>query len=393
MTRLQIARLRSIWGNHNFDFALSLARGFSGGIISLWDPNAFVRSAIWSDDHFVIVKGFWIRENIEVDWNAVRYEAERNGTVFCPLDASAFNHFIDSNALYEVPLGGLQFTWRNKSGTQFSKLDRFIITNNVLEGVADLKGEVMARGLSDHSPISLMQDKVDFGLTYFKVFDSWFERRDVDDVVKNAWADLSSVSNLNVVSKMRMLIQKLKAWIISSRSSEATRLKVISDQIQALDVTIDAGSAISDFVELRNRLFKEKVDISHFISLDSLQKANIKWDVEGDENSKFFHRTLKLKRRQQHIQGLMMDGNWIVDPSSIKNLFYDFFKQKFGSSGSEAVFNSIQPHYILTSEDVNFLEQSFDDEEIKRAVWIVVVLKPQDQMVFHYGSSNIFGTS
>ncbi|XP_071694685.1 uncharacterized protein [Rutidosis leptorrhynchoides] len=304
MTRLRIARLRSIWGNHNFDFALSLARGFSGGIISLWDPSAFVRSAIWSDDHFVIVKvnGFYVFECWGVlffgDWNAVRYEAERNDTVFCPLDASAFNHFIDSNALYEVPLGGLQFTWRNKSGTQFSKLDIFLITNNVLEGVADLKGEVMARGLSDHSPISLMQDKVDFGPTYFKVFDSWFERRDFDDVVKNAWADLSSVSNLNVVSKMRMLKQKLKAWIISSRSSEATRLKVISNQIQALDVTIDAGSASSDSVELRNCLFKEKVDISHFVSLDSLQKANIKWDFEGDENSKFFHRMLKLKHRQ-----------------------------------------------------------------------------------------------
>ncbi|GJT14241.1 hypothetical protein Tco_0861283 [Tanacetum coccineum] len=48
-----------MWGNFSFDYACSLARGRSGGLISMWDPNMFVKEDIWCDDAFVIVKGQW----------------------------------------------------------------------------------------------------------------------------------------------------------------------------------------------------------------------------------------------------------------------------------------------------------------------------------------------
>ncbi|XP_071741386.1 uncharacterized protein [Rutidosis leptorrhynchoides] len=49
-------------------------------------------------------------------------------------------------------------------------------------------------------------------------------------------------------------------------------------------------------------------DLSKLCDIDTLQKSRVKWDVEGDENSKFFLASLKHKRRAQHIQGLMIDG-------------------------------------------------------------------------------------
>ncbi|GKE08996.1 hypothetical protein Tco_1412547 [Tanacetum coccineum] len=59
MTKLELFRLKSMWGNYAFDYACSMARGRSGGLISMWDPNIFVKSDIWCDDSFVIVKGQW----------------------------------------------------------------------------------------------------------------------------------------------------------------------------------------------------------------------------------------------------------------------------------------------------------------------------------------------
>ncbi|XP_071709064.1 uncharacterized protein [Rutidosis leptorrhynchoides] len=368
MSRLHMSRLRSFWGNHNFDIALSLARGFSGGIISLWDPNAFIRSDIWCDENFVIVKGTWLQVNLVVfmvnvyapraladkvllwakisnfidahpgeyilmgDWILVRSIDERCGSAFCTYDARAFKDFIDHNAFYDMPLGGLQFTWRNKPGNKFSKIDRFFVTNNVFNVVDDLKGLVLPRGYSNHSPILLFQDKVDFGLTYFKIFDSWFSRPDFE-------------------------------------STEAKRLKELKDKIIELDAIIDSGNASSNEVNLRNSLAFEKDDISKMFDLDMLQKASVKWDVEGDENSNFFHCSLKHKRRCQQIQGVLVDGVWYNDPNVIKSKFFDHFEAKINDHGFDVSSGHVTPHARLSVSDVNEIDKDVDDEEIKNAVW------------------------
>ncbi|XP_071708985.1 uncharacterized protein [Rutidosis leptorrhynchoides] len=340
MTRLKFSRLRSLWGNHNFDFAVSLARGFSGGIISLWDPFAFSRSDIWCDDNYVIIKGRWIREDLEVfmvnvyapqhvsdksilwqklssfmaanvgkyilfgDWNAVRNEGERCGSEFCPLDTRCFNEFIEQNVLYEIPLGGLQFTWRNKAGTKFSKLDRFFVTNDIFHSVDDLKGVVMPRGYSDHSPIILYQDKVDFGPTYFKVCASWFSRSDFDSTVLEAWVYLESDQDSNIVSKFRRLKAILKSWIHTCRSSEVTRLKELEKKSSTLIFLLTGEMLIELFlitstltmfclmwkrVILREMLKIQKLDVQFGIAVA------LKLRVPLGSNSAFFYLLPKVK--------------------------------------------------------------------------------------------------
>nr|GEX15523.1 RNA-directed DNA polymerase, eukaryota, reverse transcriptase zinc-binding domain protein [Tanacetum cinerariifolium] len=44
------------------------------------------------------------------------------------------------------------------------------------------------------------------------------------------------------------------------------------------------------------------------------QKAKIKWVIEGDEKTKFFHGMLNKKRNQRSIQGIMVNGTWIDEP-------------------------------------------------------------------------------
>ncbi|GKC69378.1 RNA-directed DNA polymerase, eukaryota, reverse transcriptase zinc-binding domain protein [Tanacetum coccineum] len=163
MKRLELFRLKSIWGNYNFDYACSLPRGRSGGLISMWDPNSFVKDDIWCDDAFIIVKGRWKNRIDDCymvniygphdhmaknalwnricdfmqshsgkyilfgDMNEVREENERLGSIFSRADADIFNHFISRTALIDLPMGGHAFTWMNKAGTKLSKLDRFLI--------------------------------------------------------------------------------------------------------------------------------------------------------------------------------------------------------------------------------------------------------------------------
>ncbi|XP_071688172.1 uncharacterized protein [Rutidosis leptorrhynchoides] len=381
LSRLHMFRLRSFWGNPNFDYALNLARGFSGVkgkwlrldmdifMVNVYAPQLLAdKRILWEKlSNFALSHpGEYIFMG---DWNSVRTSDERCGWVFCPQDANIFNDFIESNALYEVPLGGLKYSWRNKTGRKFSKIDRFFITDNVLNALHELKGLVLPRGYSDHSPLLLFQDKVDFGPTYFKIFDSWFSRPDFDATVRLAWDSISNDHNLDIVAKFRLLKGHLKSWIHTARSNEAKMLKEITGKIDELDIIIDSGSASLGDVELRNSLATEKSDLTKLIDLDSLQKARVKWDVEGDENSKFFHCSLKHKRRIQHIQGLLVDGVWLDDPNDIKSRFYVFFKSKFDAHDSDFIFSNPKLNNCLSEEEAAVLELDVYDEEIKRAVW------------------------
>nr|GEV33867.1 RNA-directed DNA polymerase, eukaryota [Tanacetum cinerariifolium] len=47
------------------------------------------------------------------------------------------------------------------------------------------------------------------------------------------------------------------------------------------------------------------------------KKSKIKWVVEGDENSKFFHGIINKKRSQLSIRGVLVDGQWKTDPDVI----------------------------------------------------------------------------
>nr|GEY93410.1 RNA-directed DNA polymerase, eukaryota, reverse transcriptase zinc-binding domain protein [Tanacetum cinerariifolium] len=49
-----------MWGNFKFDYACSMARGRSGGLVTMWDPNVFIKTQIWCSDNYVIVEGKWM---------------------------------------------------------------------------------------------------------------------------------------------------------------------------------------------------------------------------------------------------------------------------------------------------------------------------------------------
>nr|GEY38799.1 RNA-directed DNA polymerase, eukaryota, reverse transcriptase zinc-binding domain protein [Tanacetum cinerariifolium] len=54
--------------------------------------------------------------------------------------------------------------------------------------------------------------------------------------------------------------------------------------------------------------------VKEVASQDAAQKSKIKWAIEGDENSKFFHGIINKKRSYLSIRGVFVDGIWCTDP-------------------------------------------------------------------------------
>nr|GEV72325.1 RNA-directed DNA polymerase, eukaryota [Tanacetum cinerariifolium] len=61
-------------------------------------------------------------------------------------------------------------------------------------------------------------------------------------------------------------------------------------------------------------------DFNEIEAKDSFQKSKIKWAIEGDENSKFFHGIINKKRSQLAIRGVFNNGLWCTDLGKLSDM-------------------------------------------------------------------------
>ncbi|PWA90363.1 cytochrome P450 [Artemisia annua] len=249
------------------------------------------------------------------DLNEVRTESERFGSTFSNSEPQVFNSFIDAAGLIEIPMGGRSFTWMNKAGTKLSKLDRFLMSEDVLVANPDLKATVLDRLWSDHNPILLHADKTDFGPILFKLFHSWMQRTGFDAMIKESseeYNNLNSGLSPALHKRLKYLKQCIKNWRHASKQQDNTLIQIIQAKFDELDIKIDSSTTSDEDRNYRLHLMKDRDDLELYSTMDIAQKARIRWDVEGDENTKFFNGIIKAKRRNQMVQGVLVNGEWLL---------------------------------------------------------------------------------
>ncbi|GJT35363.1 RNA-directed DNA polymerase, eukaryota [Tanacetum coccineum] len=290
MEDIELFNIKLCWGNFGFEFVHSPSVGNSGGILCIWDPRLFRKLNSTISDYFVIIQGEWapngkkliiisvyapqeLREKkmlwdylilvlkswngdviIMGDFNEVRTQDERHGSIFNAHGADAFNLFISSAGLEEVPLDGCKFTWCHKSGSKMSKLDRFLISEGLLNSCPNISSITLYRYLSDHRPI-LMRDR--------------FE------------------CHINVYEKIKYLKEKIRMWVKANKGNSKSHKQCLQEELSKIDLLLDKGEGNSTLISKRMENLKS---IQDFVKLDTMelaQKAKIKWAIEGDENSKF----------------------------------------------------------------------------------------------------------
>ncbi|XP_076905744.1 uncharacterized protein LOC143561587 [Bidens hawaiensis] len=270
MTKLELYKVKIMWGNVNFDYAFSSARGRSGGMLSVWDNSVCVKRHISGLNNFVVVEGEWVilglncfmvnvyapQDEMEKrvlwqsllsfinnnpghyfimgDFNAARFEHERMGTTFSNRVARYFNDFISEASLTDIPLGSFYFTRVDATGKKLSKLDRFLLSVDLISRLPNFEAIALELSIAYHCLILLRQNKL-----------------------------------------------------------------------------VDMGAGSDELLNEMRSILKEKRKLEHVKMLDESQKAKVKWYMEADENSKFFHAIINQKRRQLSIRG--KKKRWGVD--------------------------------------------------------------------------------
>ncbi|GKB03062.1 RNA-directed DNA polymerase, eukaryota [Tanacetum coccineum] len=143
----------------------------------------------------------------------------------------------------------------------------------------------------------------------------------------------------------------------------------IKARLSDLDKLFDNGLSNEELVTERISLLKELHNFNKSHSLDLAQKAKVRWVIEGDENSKYFHGIINKKRSQLAIRGVLIDGDWIDEPCKVKNEFLMHFANRFESPSGPCIDIDCHLFKKLSSEQVDDLECDVTFDEIKKAVW------------------------
>lgn len=90
--------------------------------------------------------------------------------------------------------------------------------------------------------------------------------------------------------------------------------------------------------------------------MDLKQRAKLKWEVDGDENTRFFHGYVNNRNRKNHIHRIMTGGGWTTDPNIIKQEAVIFFEEKYKEIWpNRPLFRSVG-FRKLSEADASFLE-------------------------------------
>nr|GEX67416.1 RNA-directed DNA polymerase, eukaryota, reverse transcriptase zinc-binding domain protein [Tanacetum cinerariifolium] len=250
------------------------------------------------------------------DFNEVRYKNERYGSVFHAHGADAFNSFISNANLQEIPLGGSAYTWCHRSASNMSKLDRFLMLEGLLSANPNFSAITLDRYLSDHRPIMLRESFHDYGPIPFRSFHYWFEIDGFEEMISKAWCE-SPANEVNpmlkLMYKMKFLKKRIREWN-GMRKSSKSKKSAYKKELHDLETIIDQGNATDDMLYKRNEIIKSIQEVDN---MEVAQKVKIKWTIEEDENTKYYHGIVNKKCNQLAIHGVLKDGIWIENPNLI----------------------------------------------------------------------------
>ncbi|XP_071700218.1 uncharacterized protein [Rutidosis leptorrhynchoides] len=348
--------VESLWGNGNFGYIQKEVIGKSGGLLLIWDKGCFKVSNVMGNEFFLAIRGKWKSNGQESLIVNIYGPHDDEGKSLCWIlwiifweKLTQHGHypvisirFISRNKLIEIPISGKQFTRISDDGTKFIKLDRFLVTDKFLNLWDDLSIIALDRKLSDHVPLVLRDKVIDYGPKPFKVFDVWFDKEEAGEIIAEAWSMPVWGFRKDCIfrDKLKNVKACLKNWSIKNfgaLDSEINSLrKEASEWENKAEINAITDNERSIWLECRRKWIEKEKIKSNMLR----QKARIRWILEGDENSKKIHSSIRRKYNKCNIRGLNINGVWNDDPSVVKNTIFTHHRKLFCEN------NTIRPFLV-----------------------------------------------
>eukprot|EP00253_Pinus_taeda_P008283 PITA_08283 len=146
----------------NINYLEVESQGREGGLATLWDTRDIQVISAEANKQFIAVSNHRYPRSkciIGGDFNMITTLLEKKGGLRkLNKDAEAFTSFIDDVKLVDILPKSGNFTWNNRRGGErliASRLDRFLISENIIMDGITVESNILPTGGSDHWPISL----------------------------------------------------------------------------------------------------------------------------------------------------------------------------------------------------------------------------------------------
>ncbi|XP_071697855.1 uncharacterized protein [Rutidosis leptorrhynchoides] len=391
--------IQSLWGSNDCEFIQQEKIGKSGGQLLVWDLNVFEAIDVIRFDRVIGVRGKWksnrsiinilniygphddskkkrlwdslsnmLKDNDETwilcgDFNEVREQTERFNCVFVESRARLFNKFIQSNNLIDLPLGGRLYT---------RVIDRFLVTDSILSLWNNLSVVALDRKESDHCPIVLKDGEKNYGPKSFKIFDAWLDEEEIMQIITDAWHKADVCSQVRKDRYFMLKLKSVKDVLKSCNNKKYRQLDCEIDmhknvarnlELKAETCTLTVGELETWKNAWKCWLDKEKTKASML-----KQKARVRWMLEGDENTKYFHSVIRNNYNKRNIRGLIINGAWNDNPEKVKYEAFRHFSLVFKEPSNVRPSLEELSYPSITVDEAATLESTFTEDEILEAV-------------------------
>ena len=271
------------------------------------------------------------------DFNAVRKTEERRSVRREQVsnDHAAFNSFIEDNGLQDLPLFGRIFTWFKGDGTSMSRIDRFLLSEDWCFGWPNCVQTALLTGLSDHCPLVLSVDEVNWGPQPTRMLKCWQDVPGYKQFVSDKWKTLQvdGWGGFVLREKLKMIKEALKEWHTAHSKNLPGRIKSLKERQAELDGKgeLEALSALES-----EELHTVSFDIPSLARVNTSivwQQSRLHWLREGDANSKYFHSILLGRRRQNHLHSIVVDGAIVEGVYPVRQAVFSHFANHFKRRG------------------------------------------------------------
>ncbi|KAL6551326.1 hypothetical protein OROMI_021814 [Orobanche minor] len=280
------------------------------------------------------------------DFNIILQPEEKKGGA-CPIqsDMEEFSDCLLNCNLSDVGYAGTPFTWYRDGVWQ--RLDRILVSPEWYSSFPSMSTRHLPKYQSDHnSLLCQFEHNIAIRKTSFRFQNMWVKHHLFLPTVQESWG--------MEYAPLREYFNKI-------------------DQAQYAVEVAEKDFDLDPSTSNRSYLNKMNANLTLTLSMEEdfwKQKANMKWMLEGERDSKFFHNLVKKKRQKIFLHCIRDNGCLITNPEDIQVSAVNYFSNCFAEQ--IPILDEIDPNLvpkIITHDQNNMLCFTPTIDEIRSCVF------------------------
>lgn len=230
------------------------------------------------------------------------------------------------------PKSGM-FTWNNRRGGDrliASHLDRFLISESIIMDGITTESDILPSGGSDHWPISLIVEVQGTPRNKpFRFEKFWLDHPNFLKMVEKWRAEPLEARGskmFNLQKRLKATKEKIKEWNRTVFGNILQEKAILENKLEQIHRDGAVGNHSVEAIEQENVLPQQWHRRCIQEEILWKQKSRVQWLKEGEQNTKFFHRSALDHRSANRILELKNNaGEILKNHNDISALLSDHF--------------------------------------------------------------------